>query len=306
MISLPWKPGAIPDHHGAGVVSATRTEIERYRDIPAILLRGHLLRTGWSQFEGSVGVKLGLQPIRKVSWSVSMWETKENLHDFVHSPLHVAILAPYRDRMSVRGRQWETDRFVPRAAWKEARQRLAPRSSTSKSAASNQKRSLPFPSRLMALQYKLFDRGRHRTAFEAARSEAIVGDLRGFREARQGLVVTFKRSGEPVPSPVNIGLSPDGKVYFRSEPHVGKIKRLSNNPRVLVAPCNMRGKPTGPLIEATARVVPATESQRAYEILESNWTASLKVLERTYDRIGVPAVYVEVVPMTPASRTVVG
>lgn len=105
---------------------------------------------------------------------------------------------------------------------------------------------------------------------------------------------------------MNIGLSPDGKVYFRSEPHVGKIKRLSNNPRVLVAPCNMRGKPTGPLIEATARVVPATESQRAYEILESNWTASLKVLERTYDRIGVPAVYVEVVPMTPASRTVVG
>jgi hypothetical protein len=69
---------------------------------------------------------------------------------------------------------------------------------------------------------------------------------------------------------------------------------------VLVAPCNIRGKPRGPLIEATARVVPANESQRAHEILESNWTASLKLLERSYDRIGVPAVYVEVAPATPA------
>jgi PPOX class probable F420-dependent enzyme len=287
-------------------VSATRTEIERYRDIPGIVLRGHLLRSGWSQFEGSVGVKLGLQPIRKVSWTVSMWETKENLHDFVHSPLHLAIHAPYRDRMSARGRQWETDRFELRVAWKEAKQRLAPRSNTSKASESNHKRRLPLPSRFMALQYKLYDRMRHRTAFETARSEGLVGDLSGCRNTRQGLIVTFKRSGEPVPSPVNIGLSPDGKVYFRCEPHVAKIKRLTNNPRVLVGPCNMRGKPTGPLIQATARVLPATESQRAYEILESNWPTPLKMLERTYDRIGVPAVYVEVVPVTPASGTIVG
>jgi PPOX class probable F420-dependent enzyme len=292
MITLPWKPGVAPDHGGPGVVSATRTEIARYRDIPGIVLRGHVLRSGWSQFEGSVGVKLGLDPIRKVSWSVSMWETREDLRDFVQSPLHLAIHAPYRDRMSVRGRQWETERFERRGAWREAKRRLGPKARGAPRGA-----GLPLPSRFMALQYKLSDRGRHPLAFVVARGEPTRGDLGGLRGAHQGLIVTFKRSGEPVPTPVTIGLSPEGRLYFRCEPHVAKIKRLRANPRVLVAPCTLRGKPTGPLVEARARVLSADESRRADEVLESNWTGRMKLLERFYDRIGVPAVYVEVAPV---------
>jgi PPOX class probable F420-dependent enzyme len=148
----------------------------------------------------------------------------------------------------------------------------------------------------MAVQYKLFDRMRHPRAFKAAREEGSAQDFEGFRGARQALVVTFKRSGEPVPTPINFGLSDDGKLVFRSEPHVAKIGRLKRNPHVRVCPCNLRGKPLGAMVEATARVLPASENKRSHAIVEANWRFDTKLIERIYDRIGVPEVYVEVVP----------
>ena len=153
---------------------------------------------------------------------------------------------------------------------------------------------LPLPSRVMALQYKLYDRMRHRRAFEVAREQGTEGDLQGLRNARQCLVVTFKRSGEPVPTPVNFALSDDGRLYFRSEPHVAKIRRLRRDPHVRVCPCNVRGKPLGPSAEGTARILPASDEERAYRIVESNWSPPVKLMERGFDRIGVPMVYVEV------------
>lgn len=158
------------------------------------------------------------------------------------------------------------------------------------------KAKLPLPSRIMAAQYKVYDRMRHRRAFEIAREEGTAKDFESLRKARQCLVVTFRRSGEPVPTPVNFGLSDDGRLYFRSEPHVAKIKRLKRDSHVRVCACNLRGKPRGSLVEATARVLPESETERANAIVEANWRLDMKIFERSYDRIGVPEVYVEVTP----------
>jgi uncharacterized protein len=155
---------------------------------------------------------------------------------------------------------------------------------------------LSLPSRIMAMQYKVFDRIRHPKAFEVAREEGTAQDFEGFRGARQALVVTFKRSGEPVPTPINFGLSDEGKLYFRSEPHVAKIRRLQRDPHVRLCPCNLRGKPLGPMVEARAEVLPAPQNERCHAIVKANWRFDTKLLERTYDRLGVPEVYVEVTP----------
>ena len=155
---------------------------------------------------------------------------------------------------------------------------------------------LPLASRAMAVQYKVYDRMRHPRAFEVARERGTASDLSALRGARQCLVITFRRSGEPVPTPVNFGLSDDGRLYFRSEPHVAKIKRIQRDPHVRVCPCNLRGKPTGPVAEGTARVLPAEESDRAAEIVASNWSAWMRPFERAGDRIGMPSVYVEITP----------
>ena len=158
---------------------------------------------------------------------------------------------------------------------------------------------LPLPSRAMALQYKLYDRMRHPRAFEAAREPGTAADFSALRGARQCLVVTFRRSGDPVPTPVNFGLSEDGRLYFRSEPHVAKIRRIRNDPHVRVGPCNLRAKPLGPLAEGTARILPEDEFERADAVLAANWAAWMKPFERGGERMGVPMVYVEV---TPAGR----
>jgi PPOX class probable F420-dependent enzyme len=159
----------------------------------------------------------------------------------------------------------------------------------------SQKR-LSVPSRFMALQYRLYDRVRHRRAFEVARQPGEARSFDGFRGARQALMVTFKRSGEPVPTPVNFGLSDNRRLVFRSEPHVAKVKRIRHDPHVRVCPCNLRGKPRGPVVEGLARILPESESERAHDALESNWRPEMKLFERAGDRLGVPTVYIEVSP----------
>jgi PPOX class probable F420-dependent enzyme len=143
--------------------------------------------------------------------------------------------------------------------------------------------------------YRVLDRMRHRHAFEVARKPGTEGDFAGFSGARQCLVITFKRSGEPVPTPVNFGLSA-GRLYFRSEPRSAKVRRIRRDPHVRVAPCNLRGRPTGGTTEGTAHVLSGEEASRADAALAANWTPPMKAMERGMDRLPIEIVYVEVVP----------
>jgi PPOX class probable F420-dependent enzyme len=151
-------------------------------------------------------------------------------------------------------------------------------------------------SKVMDIQNRVLDRMRHPRAFEVAREPGSAADFEALRGARQALVVTFRRSGDPVPTPVNFGLDDEGRLYFRSEPHVAKIRRIRRDPHVRVCPCNLRGKPTGPVAEGRARVVPAAEEEHAARTVASNWSAPMRVFERGGERFGVSTVYVEVTP----------
>jgi hypothetical protein len=146
------------------------------------------------------------------------------------------------------------------------------------------------------LQYRVLDRIRDRRAFEAARTSGEGSDFGSLRGARQCLLVSFRRSGEPVPTPVNFGLDGEARVYFRSEPRSAKVRRIGRDPHVRVCACNIRGRPTGPIVEGRARVLAAAESGRAEAALAGNWSASMKPLERGLDLLPLEIVYVEVVP----------
>jgi uncharacterized protein len=152
-------------------------------------------------------------------------------------------------------------------------------------------------SKVLDLQYRVLDRARHPSAMEMAGQQGTTGDFSALRGARQALVVTFKRSGQPVPTPVNVGLDHDGRLYFRSEPRVAKIRRIQRDPHVRVAPCNFRGKPLGPMAEGRARVLPPEDEERAYAAIEANWSPGMKVFEKGADRLPVEMVYVEVEPV---------
>ena len=149
--------------------------------------------------------------------------------------------------------------------------------------------------RLARLQYRLYDRMRHKRAFEVARETGTAVDLEAMRGHHYCLVVTFKRSGEPVPTPVLCGLA-DGRLFFRTESEIGKVKRIRSDPHVRVGPCNWRGKPLGPLTEGKARVVSAAEQEGAYAALRANYTFGQRLYESALDRLPVEIVYIEVVP----------
>ena len=57
------------------------------------------------------------------------------------------------------------------------------------------------------------------------------------------LVTTFKRSGEPVATPVWIAPLPDGRIGFTTSQGTWKVKRLRRNPAVRLQPCSRRGDP---------------------------------------------------------------
>jgi PPOX class probable F420-dependent enzyme len=153
----------------------------------------------------------------------------------------------------------------------------------------------------MDLFYPVMEGARHRKAKGVAQQPPGAVDFESLATARQALVVTFKRSGEPVPTPVNCALSDDGRLFFRSEPHTAKVKRLASEPRVLVGPCNVRGKPRGPLAAGTARTLAPDDSEQAYRLIRKNWSAAMWPSEMAMDRLGVEVVYVEVKAAAPGT-----
>ena len=72
-------------------------------------------------------------------------------------------------------------------------------------------------------------------------------------------LTTFRRSGEAVSTPVWFALV-DGCIYVCTDPDSGKMKRIRNNPRVLLTPCNPWGRPRGESVEGVARIVGGEET----------------------------------------------
>ena len=152
-------------------------------------------------------------------------------------------------------------------------------------------------SRFTALTDSIYLRMRHRGAWSSGTAEPIAPD-RGFeslRGHRYCLLTTFRNNGDPVPTPVWFGLA-DGKVYFRTESAVAKVKRIRSNPRVRVAPCTVRGKPLGPPAEGRARIIESHEWEAAERAIAANYGLFRKLYEGVGNRLPIDVVYVEVEP----------
>ncbi|MFL5906282.1 MAG: PPOX class F420-dependent oxidoreductase [Solirubrobacterales bacterium] len=139
----------------------------------------------------------------------------------------------------------------------------------------------------------LYDVIRSPKAREAAKQPA-KGNLDSLNGHKYCLVTTFKRSGEPVGTPVWFGLV-DGRLYFRSYADAVKLRRIANNPRVLVGPCGARGSPRGPMIEASARILPPADEERAEQAIKSNYGLFRRLYEASFS-MRVEGTYVEVTP----------
>ena len=86
---------------------------------------------------------------------------------------------------------------------------------------------------------------------------------------------SFRKSGQGVPTPVWFAEepphSPPEKLYVYSTGNSGKAKRIRNNGRVRVAPCDMRGKLLGEWVEAQASIVTGDEFERGMALLNKKY-----------------------------------
>lgn len=91
-------------------------------------------------------------------------------------------------------------------------------------------------------------------------------------------LTTFRKNGAGVATPVWFG-EQDNKLYVMTRSDSGKYKRLRNNPAVRLAPCNIRGKVTGPEFPARARILPAEDwPQARATIRRKYWLARVPFL----------------------------
>lgn len=118
------------------------------------------------------------------------------------------------------------------------------------------------------------------------------GSVASLTASRHCLIVTFRRDGRAVATPVWAAVT-DGRLYTRSERASGKVRRLRRDERALVAPCTARGKPTGPPLGMVGRVLPAAEEHVAEQALRERYGLGRELFERAMDILRVDMGYLE-------------
>jgi uncharacterized protein len=144
---------------------------------------------------------------------------------------------------------------------------------------------------MTSLRNRFYDGMRSPSARSIAAEHATVQGFEHLRGHKYCVLVTYKRTGEAVPTPVWFGLE-NRTIYIRSEANAAKVRRIGNDPRVRVAPCDVRGKPLGPPAEGRARILGEPfEEARAEAALQANYGLGRRLYERIAD---ADSVYLEI------------
>lgn len=113
-------------------------------------------------------------------------------------------------------------------------------------------------------------------------------------------LTTFRRDGQPVATPVWFAVDGD-RILVWSSASAGKIKRIRNNSRVIVAVCDYKGKLKGPAVEAIAILLPQDAGEvadrvlnRKYWYVKPPWEAVLGVMRLFSRRKSAGAAYIEI------------
>jgi uncharacterized protein len=99
------------------------------------------------------------------------------------------------------------------------------------------------------------------------------------RTGRYVRLVTFRRDGTPVATPVWFARDAEGRLIVYSAPDAGKLKRVRNNGRVEVAPCTAKGVATGPMLPATAVEVTGPLGDAANRLLTQKYPVQKRLVD---------------------------
>ena len=145
--------------------------------------------------------------------------------------------------------------------------------------------------RITKIENRVLDWARSPAADRVA-GEAPTGDLASFRGRKYCVLVTYRKNGVAVPSPLWFGVG-NGKLYAHTAGV--KVRRIERDPRVRVAPSTFRGRPLGPPIEGTARILASGTEGDAEQWIQANYGWTRRLYYRVFAQTDA-GVYVEVTP----------
>jgi PPOX class probable F420-dependent enzyme len=128
-----------------------------------------------------------------------------------------------------------------------------------------------------------------RDADDAPKRASTVAGLEEFKGKKYLTLETYRKSGAGVRTPVWFAAAPEGaggpKLYVYSTADSGKAKRIRRMGVVKIAPCDARGKVTGPWVEAHAAIVGGEEFDLGMRLLDRKywpWKQLLNLTSRLF------------------------
>lgn len=100
--------------------------------------------------------------------------------------------------------------------------------------------------------------------------------LSQFENQKYLSVESYRKNGTPVATPVWFA-EDAGELYIYSLANAGKVKRIRNNPRVRIVPCDFRGTPKGEWVEASARILDEAGASHVHRLLDRKYGLVKKV-----------------------------
>jgi uncharacterized protein len=83
-------------------------------------------------------------------------------------------------------------------------------------------------------------------------------------------LATYKKDGTAVPTP--LWFAQEGSVFYvYTLAKAWKLKRIRNNPRARIAPCDVRGKIKGEWVDAEARILDQSEAAKVHRLLDKKY-----------------------------------
>ena len=113
-------------------------------------------------------------------------------------------------------------------------------------------------------------------------------DLETLARSKYLSLTTFRKDGTAVATPV--WLVRDGDTLrVSTQASSAKVKRIRNNPHVLLAPCDVRGRLTGEQVPGTASLQDPAETARTTTLIRRRFglLGWLFTLRGADDRIGL-------------------
>jgi PPOX class probable F420-dependent enzyme len=114
---------------------------------------------------------------------------------------------------------------------------------------------------------------------------ALFNPFDALADRRYVRLSTFRKSGAAVPTPVWFARLGEN-FYVVTGRNTGKAKRIRNNPDVMLAPSDFRGRPKGRDVRAVARLTDEQKGGPADRALRSKYGWQYRVFEFVEGLIG--------------------